>query len=61
MGHVRDLPLPKELPADMKKADGKFAIDVDKDFDPTAVNTDKKKKVTELRRDEGRRRALPGH
>ena len=52
VGHVRDLPLPKELPADMKKGPyGKFAIDVDNDFDPYyAVNSDKKKKVTELRR-----------
>ncbi|MGO1738462.1 MAG: type I DNA topoisomerase [Actinomycetaceae bacterium] len=52
IGHVRDLPQPSELPADMKKGPyGKFAVDVDGDFDPYyVVDADKKKKVTELRR-----------
>ncbi|MDO5366372.1 type I DNA topoisomerase [Kocuria sp.] len=52
MGHIRDLPQPSELPADMKKGPyGKFAVDVEHGFDPYyVVNPDKKKKVTELRR-----------
>ncbi|GAB97457.1 DNA topoisomerase-1 [Kineosphaera limosa] len=52
VGHIRDLPNPSELPADMKKGPyGKFAVDVDNDFDPYyVIDSDKKKKVTELRR-----------
>ncbi|MGK4217342.1 type I DNA topoisomerase [Kocuria marina] len=52
MGHIRDLPQPSELPTDMKKGPyGKFAVDVEHEFDPYyVVNPDKKKKVTELKR-----------
>ncbi|NHU84641.1 type I DNA topoisomerase [Kocuria sp. JC486] len=52
MGHIRDLPQPSELPTEMKKGPyGKFAVDVDSGFEPYyVVNTDKKKKVTELKR-----------
>ncbi len=52
VGHIRDLPLPKDLPADMKKGPyGKFAVNVEDGFDPYyVVNSDKKKTVTELRR-----------
>ncbi|WP_462418584.1 type I DNA topoisomerase [Kytococcus sp. Marseille-QA3725] len=52
VGHIRDLPTPSELPADMKKGPyGKFAVDVDNGFDPYyVVDADKKKKVTELRK-----------
>ncbi|GAB3062912.1 type I DNA topoisomerase [Intrasporangium mesophilum] len=52
VGHIRDLPNPSELPADMKKGPfGKFAVDVDHGFEPYyVVDTDKKKKVAELRR-----------
>ena len=52
VGHIRDLPNPSELPADMKKGPyGKFAVDVDNGFDPYyVIDADKKKKVTELRR-----------
>ncbi|TRW43475.1 type I DNA topoisomerase [Georgenia yuyongxinii] len=52
VGHIRDLPQPSELPADMKKGPyGKFAVDVEGDFDPYyVVDSDKKKKVTELKR-----------
>ncbi|WP_010148231.1 type I DNA topoisomerase [Serinicoccus profundi] len=52
VGHIRDLPNPSELPADMKKGPyGKFAIAVDDGFDPYyVVDADKKKKVTELKR-----------
>ncbi|WP_141494752.1 type I DNA topoisomerase [Kytococcus schroeteri] len=52
VGHIRDLPTPSELPADMKKGPyGKFAVDVDNGFDPFyVVDPDKKKKVTELRK-----------
>ena len=52
VGHIRDLPQPSELPADMKKGPfGKFAVDVDDGFQPYyVVDADKKKKVTELKR-----------
>ncbi|MBO0609585.1 type I DNA topoisomerase [Myceligenerans salitolerans] len=52
VGHIRDLPQPSDLPPEMKKGPyGKFAVDVDNGFDPYyVVHTDKKKKVTELKR-----------
>ena len=52
VGHIRDLPTPSELPAAEKKGRfGKFAVDVDADFEPFyVVDADKKKKVSELRR-----------
>ncbi|HEX5967700.1 MAG TPA: type I DNA topoisomerase [Intrasporangium sp.] len=52
VGHIRDLPNPSELPADMKKGPfGKFAVDIDNDFAPYyVVDPDKKKKVNELKR-----------
>ena len=52
VGHIRDLPQPSELPADMKKGPyGRFAVDVDNGFDPYyVVDADKKKKVSELKR-----------
>jgi len=52
VGHIRDLPQPSELPADMKKGPfGRFAVDVDGGFTPYyVVDADKKKKVAELRR-----------
>lgn len=52
MGHIRDLPQPSELPAELKKTPvGKFAVDIDHGFAPYyVVNPDKKKKVTELKR-----------
>ncbi|MGO0604150.1 type I DNA topoisomerase [Brevibacterium linens] len=52
VGHIRDLPTPSELPADMKKGPyGKFAVDVDNNFDPYyRIDPGKKKKVTELKR-----------
>ena len=52
VGHIRDLPQPSELPAELKKGPfGKFAVDVDSGFEPYyVVNPDKKKKVSELKR-----------
>ncbi len=52
VGHIRDLPQPSELPADMKKGPfGKFAVDVENGFEPYyVVDADKKKKVSELKR-----------
>lgn len=52
VGHIRDLPQPSELPADMKKGPfGKFAVDVENGFAPYyVVDADKKKKVAELKR-----------
>ncbi len=52
VGHIRDLPQPSELPADMKKGPfGKFAVDVDNGFTPYyVVDSDKKKKVAELKK-----------
>ncbi|MEV8039567.1 type I DNA topoisomerase [Arthrobacter sp. NPDC080082] len=51
IGHIRDLPQPSELPAELKKTSvGKFAVDVDHDFKPYyVVSPDKKKKVAELK------------
>ncbi|MDO4898362.1 MAG: type I DNA topoisomerase, partial [Rothia sp. (in: high G+C Gram-positive bacteria)] len=52
MGHIRDLPQPSELPDTLKKGPvGKFAVNVEEGFEPYyVVNSDKKKKVTELKR-----------
>jgi len=52
VGHIRDLPQPSELPADMKKGPfGKFAVDVNNGFEPYyVVDADKRKKVAELKR-----------
>jgi DNA topoisomerase-1 len=52
VGHIRDLPNPSELPADMKKGPyGRFAVDVDNGFDAYyVVDPGKRKKVAELRR-----------
>ena len=52
IGHIRDLPTPSELPAEEKKGRfGKFAVDVNADFEPFyVVDADKKKKVAELKR-----------
>jgi DNA topoisomerase-1 len=52
VGHIRDLPTPSELPAAEKKGRfGRFAVDVDRDFEPYyVVDADKKKKVSELKR-----------
>ncbi|MGY2745132.1 type I DNA topoisomerase [Arthrobacter sp. UYCu723] len=51
IGHIRDLPQPSELPADLKKTPlGKFAVDIENDFKPYyVVSPDKKKKVAELK------------
>jgi DNA topoisomerase-1 len=51
VGHIRDLPQPSDLPAEMKKgAFGKFAVDVDNGFEPYyEVYADKKAKVRELK------------
>jgi DNA topoisomerase I len=51
-GHIRDLPQPSELPADMKKGPfGKFAVNVDDGFEAYyVVDADKKKMVGELKR-----------
>lgn len=52
-GHIRDLPQPSDLPADMKKGPyGKFAVDTTNGFEPYyVVYPDKKKRVTELKRE----------
>ncbi|GAB3549767.1 type I DNA topoisomerase [Arthrobacter tumbae] len=51
MGHIRDLPQPSDLPAELKKSSlGKFAVDLDNDFEPYyVVSADKKKRVAELK------------
>lgn len=51
IGHIRDLPQPSQLPADMKKGPyGKFAVNVEDNFEPYyVVNPDKKKNVSELK------------
>jgi len=52
VGHIRDLPNPSELPAEMKKGPyGRFAVDVDNGFDAYyVVDPGKRKKVAELKR-----------
>ena len=52
VGHIRDLPNPSELPADMKKSPyGKFAVNIEDGFDPYyVIDNDKKKKIAELKR-----------
>jgi DNA topoisomerase-1 len=52
VGHIRDLPSPRDMPADMKKGPyAKFAVDVDNGFDAYyVVDPDKRKKVAELKR-----------
>ena len=51
VGHIRDIPTPSEMPADMKKGPfGKFGVNIEDDFDPYyVVDADKKKKVRELK------------
>jgi DNA topoisomerase-1 len=52
VGHIRDIPTPKELPVDMKKGPyGKFAVNVDKGFDAYyVVSENSKRTVAELKR-----------
>ena len=64
MGHIRDLPQPSDLPAELKKTSvGKFAVDIEHDFEPYyVVSPDKKKKVGRAQSDaQGRRRTLSGN
>jgi DNA topoisomerase-1 len=51
VGHIRDIPTPSEMPAEMKKGPfGRFAVNIDNDFEPFyVVDADKKKKVRELK------------
>jgi DNA topoisomerase-1 len=51
IGHIRDLPQPSDLPADLKKSPiGKFAVDLENGFKPYyVISPDKKKKVAELK------------
>src|SRR5699024_11586947 len=50
--HIRDIPVPRDLPADMKKGSyGKFGLNVEGDFEPYyIVSPDKKKTVSELKK-----------
>jgi DNA topoisomerase-1 len=52
VGHIRDIPTPSEMPADIKKGPfGRFGVDVDHGFEAYyVVDSDKKKKVAELKR-----------
>ncbi|WP_299446677.1 type I DNA topoisomerase [uncultured Phycicoccus sp.] len=51
VGHIRDIPTPSEMPAEMKKGPfGRFGVNIEDDFDPFyVVDADKKKKVRELK------------
>ena len=51
VGHIRDIPTPSEMPAEIKKGPfGRFGVNIDDDFDPYyVVDADKKKKVRELK------------
>ncbi|MCW1249693.1 type I DNA topoisomerase [Acaricomes phytoseiuli] len=50
-GHIRDLPQPSDLPVELKKGPvGKFAVDLENNFEPYyVVPSDKKKRVSELK------------
>lgn len=52
VGHIRDIPVPRDLPAEMKKGPyAKFGVDVDNGFEPYyIVSADKKKTVTDLKK-----------
>ena len=52
VGHIRDIPVPRDLPAEMKKGPyGRFGVDVEGDFEPYyIVSPDKKKTVAELKK-----------
>ncbi|QGN58408.1 type I DNA topoisomerase [Nostocoides sp. HKS02] len=52
VGHIRDIPTPSEMPADIKKGPfGRFGVDVDNGFEAYyVVDADKRKKVSELKR-----------
>ncbi len=52
VGHIRDIPTPSEMPAEVKKGPfGRFGVDVDSGFEAYyVVDADKKKKVSELKR-----------
>lgn len=52
VGHIRDIPLPSELPKEMKKGPfGKFAVNVENNFEPYYVVSDySKRTVTDLKR-----------
>jgi DNA topoisomerase-1 len=52
VGHIRDIPTPSEMPPDIKKGPfGRFGVDVDNGFEAYyVVDSDKKKKVSELKR-----------
>ncbi|SDP68170.1 DNA topoisomerase-1 [Pedococcus dokdonensis] len=52
VGHIRDIPTPSEMPAEIKKGPfGRFGVDVDHGFEAYyVVDSDKKKKVSELKR-----------
>ncbi len=46
VGHIRDLAHPRDLPPEIKKSSaGKFAIDIDNDFEPFYVTTERGKKI----------------
>lgn len=52
VGHIRDLADKKDIPADLKKTSvGKYSIDIENDFTPLYVESDRgKKTVAELKR-----------
>ncbi|MEO5983155.1 MAG: type I DNA topoisomerase [Pedococcus sp.] len=52
VGHIRDIPTPSEMPAEIKKGPfGRFGVDVDNGFEAYyLIDNDKKKKVSELKR-----------
>lgn len=52
VGHIRDIPVPSEMPADMKKGPfGKFGVNVESNFEPYYVVSEySKRTVTDLKR-----------
>lgn len=45
VGHIRDLPIPSKVPAAYKATHGKFAVDLENNFEPCYVVYPEKKKV----------------
>ncbi|WP_084099506.1 type I DNA topoisomerase [Demequina sp. NBRC 110051] len=52
VGHIRDIPEPKEMPAEVKKGPyGKYGVDIDNDFDPYyQVSVRSKKIVSDIKK-----------
>jgi DNA topoisomerase-1 len=52
VGHIRDLPQPKDIPRNLKKQYGKFSVDLENDFKPyyAVIDSRKRKVVMDLKK-----------